>query len=381
MHFMEKAAQRVSLKAWRFRNEDAARKHVEKVRWGGKPVCPRCLSGKVRQMFNSTGVGDLWCKKCKRKSNVRMGTDLEGSHVPLSKWLIAIRLIAANGTKVGIPQIRRQLKLGSYHTAAKLLQALKDEALDSSEDPGLITLLILHDRKMHLSPSRRVALDDFDEDATRVETTRRRRGTATGYSLSELSEKLKLPLNLVIALSRVPQMEKHCLCVRDEILLRRDAPLPAIRILLGSDPDLVLQKWVSRSVERPLPPAVWRSLREAYDQFNASPHRFAVYRYLHCVYSTLHRRYHGEKAARLRLTRKGLQMAFMESSENLKADRCNRYAHAIRLVGDSRSYDGSVESFEDVLRAKGGLDRAVRARASRGTAAACRPAKRARRSS
>jgi transposase-like protein len=79
----------------KFSDEDWALEFVRSVRWpDGIPTCPRCNS--TASWFFAKRR--LWkCRNCSHKYGVRTNTLLEGSPIPLRKWLLAMWLYQ-NGT-------------------------------------------------------------------------------------------------------------------------------------------------------------------------------------------------------------------------------------------------------------------------------------------
>src|SRR3984893_7070771 len=101
-----------------FTNEIAAREAIEAVWWPNGPVCPRCgwldrigkLDGK------SARPGLYYCGECKRQFTVTVGTIFERSKVPLSKWWLAIHLMASSKKGMSAQQLHRMLDV-HYQTA------------------------------------------------------------------------------------------------------------------------------------------------------------------------------------------------------------------------------------------------------------------------
>jgi len=82
-----------------FNNEHAARAYFESVRWpDGKPVCPHC--GVIDQATLVHGKahrpGMYQCNACREPFTVTVGSVMESSHIPLHKWALAFRLMAAS---------------------------------------------------------------------------------------------------------------------------------------------------------------------------------------------------------------------------------------------------------------------------------------------
>ena len=89
------------LLAPQYRDEDAARAHIEAIHWPNGPVCPHC--GVVNEATklepregskNGVRKGVWNCNGCREQFTVTIGTIFEDSHIPLHKWLFAIHLMA-----------------------------------------------------------------------------------------------------------------------------------------------------------------------------------------------------------------------------------------------------------------------------------------------
>lgn len=90
-----------------FWNEQAAASVFEACRWPRGVACPACADGaRVRRLAgDSTPTGSFKCYACQRRFTVRTGTVLEGSHIPLSRWLRAILLVSGAGKRLGCKHI------------------------------------------------------------------------------------------------------------------------------------------------------------------------------------------------------------------------------------------------------------------------------------
>lgn len=80
-----------------YRDNEAARQHLEALRWPDGVVCPFCeLSGKITALPLDGAMGPGWyhCEICRRKFTVRTGTPFHRARVPFSKLLRAAALIA-----------------------------------------------------------------------------------------------------------------------------------------------------------------------------------------------------------------------------------------------------------------------------------------------
>jgi len=107
-----------------YQDEEAARAHLEKIRWPNGPVCPHCGSineaSKVNPKPGSrkpVRKGVWWCRSCKKQFTITVGSIFEDSHIPLHKWLLAIHLILSSKKGISSHQLMRNLEIGSYRSA------------------------------------------------------------------------------------------------------------------------------------------------------------------------------------------------------------------------------------------------------------------------
>jgi transposase-like protein len=119
-----------------FTNEIAAREAIEAVLWPHGPVCPHCGSldrlGKVSG--KSARPGLYYCGECKSQFTVTVGTIFERSKVPLSKWWLAIHLMASSKKGMSAHQLHRNLGV-SYQTAWFLEHRIREAMRSGSLAP------------------------------------------------------------------------------------------------------------------------------------------------------------------------------------------------------------------------------------------------------
>src|SRR5438552_17937737 len=84
-----------------FSDETAARELLESMRWPNGPECPLCGQTatvyRMQKLASSVKPGRpglLRCRACKKQFTVTTGSVFEDSHIPLSKWLLALHLLA-----------------------------------------------------------------------------------------------------------------------------------------------------------------------------------------------------------------------------------------------------------------------------------------------
>jgi transposase-like protein len=109
-----------NLSAVAFKNQDKAREYLERLRWPNGVVCPHCGTiGEHYQLDGKAHRPGLWkCreKNCREQFSVTVGTVFERSHVPLSKWLMAVHLMCSSKKGMSAHQLHRSLGV-TYKTA------------------------------------------------------------------------------------------------------------------------------------------------------------------------------------------------------------------------------------------------------------------------
>jgi transposase-like protein len=122
-----------------FRCEEAAYDYVERMVWPDGPVCAHCGNaeriGKLRGQ--STKVGTYKCYGCRKPFNVKIGTVLESTHVPLHIWLQALYLLYSCAPGISVHRLHRILGVSSRTTwlMAQRVKPLLDEPEAPAEAP------------------------------------------------------------------------------------------------------------------------------------------------------------------------------------------------------------------------------------------------------
>lgn len=114
-------------------NEIEAVEFIERLRWGGKPSCPRCKSADVymirkRKSREREKHRRLYCRQCLRQFSVYTDTPLEKTH--LAPSALARVMFAAIESPCGLSaaSLRNALALGrpqtALHLSARLIYTL-----------------------------------------------------------------------------------------------------------------------------------------------------------------------------------------------------------------------------------------------------------------
>ncbi len=138
-----------------YNDPDAARKHLESIRWPDGPFCPHC--GEAENLKRLTGKshrpGLHKCYSCKGHFTVTVGTVFERSKVPLHKWVLAAHLLASSKKGFSAHQLHRTIGV-TYKTAwfmfHRLREAMRsDDSVDFGADGGTVEVdetFIGHDK-------------------------------------------------------------------------------------------------------------------------------------------------------------------------------------------------------------------------------------------
>jgi transposase-like protein len=120
-----------------FRSEDSCREYLEGLRWPDGVACPKCQSKHIR---NSYTRNQFDCGSCGHQFSVTSGTMFHDTHLPLSKWMMAVYLMVEARKGVSALQLQRTLDIGSYQTAWYLCHRIRAAMRDAYPLPlkGLV---------------------------------------------------------------------------------------------------------------------------------------------------------------------------------------------------------------------------------------------------
>src|SRR3981081_1762867 len=102
------ARSKIDLRNPIFHDDDAAREYLETVLWPHGPVSPRwgVRGARLPKMAGkSLRAGVYNCKDCRKPFSVTVGTVMERSHIALSKWVLATRLMASSKKSMSAHQL------------------------------------------------------------------------------------------------------------------------------------------------------------------------------------------------------------------------------------------------------------------------------------
>lgn len=117
-----------------FDTDEKCREFLEQQRWGNEPACPFCGSLNNTRLKNGKR---FQCneKQCRNKFSVTVGTVIESSKIPLTKWFLAMYILS-NHSK-GISSLQLSIWLGVTQKTAWFLNHRIREMLKEN-DPELL---------------------------------------------------------------------------------------------------------------------------------------------------------------------------------------------------------------------------------------------------
>ncbi|MGE0404986.1 MAG: IS1595 family transposase [Candidatus Korobacteraceae bacterium] len=120
----------------KFGSEEACIAHFERIRWPKGLRCIRCDSERVMK-FDAKGKTDkvrhlYECIDCRYQYSVTTGTIFHDSHLPLTKWFLAIYLICSGKKGVSAKQLQRELDT-TYKTAWYMAHRIRVAMSEDSE--------------------------------------------------------------------------------------------------------------------------------------------------------------------------------------------------------------------------------------------------------
>lgn len=119
-----------------YNDDNKAREHLEALRWPDGAICPHCGTvGNATLMKGKSTRAGLWkCKDCRKPFSVTVGTLFERSHIPLSKWLLAVHLLSSSKKGMSSHQLHRMLGV-TYKTAWFMTHRIRESMKPRKSPP------------------------------------------------------------------------------------------------------------------------------------------------------------------------------------------------------------------------------------------------------
>jgi transposase-like protein len=120
----------------KFRTEEACIAHLVRIRWPLGVQCLRCQGERISEFMTKGKTGKprhiFECMDCNYQFSVTTGTVFHDSHLPLTKWFLAIYLICSAKKGVSAKQLQRELAV-SYKTAWYMAHRIRLAMQEDSE--------------------------------------------------------------------------------------------------------------------------------------------------------------------------------------------------------------------------------------------------------
>ena len=113
-----------------FGNDEKCRERLSQLRWPNGVICPRCQS----QSISTLGEREQYdCNACRYRFSVTSGTIFHDSHLPLTKWFLAVYLMTESKKGMSALQLKRTLGI-AYQTAWYLCHRVRAAMRDVSNE-------------------------------------------------------------------------------------------------------------------------------------------------------------------------------------------------------------------------------------------------------
>ena len=143
----------------RFPDQQACIEHLESIRFANGAYCPLCGSTeKTRRSNLRSRVGRWNCHDCKSSFNVLSGTIMQGTHIPLQKWFVAISLVVNAKKSMSSYQLARDLELNQK--SAWYMQQRIRAAMASDQAPMLTGIIEADETYVGGKPRKKKKRDD-----------------------------------------------------------------------------------------------------------------------------------------------------------------------------------------------------------------------------
>lgn len=120
----------------RFADEKSAEAFFVEKRWGGRITCSYCAHTVV---YKVNGSQPYKCAKmdCRRKFTAKTGTIMEGSHISIRMWLLAMYLMGSSRKGISSLELARQLNV-TQKTAWFMAQRIREACNETAKLKGIV---------------------------------------------------------------------------------------------------------------------------------------------------------------------------------------------------------------------------------------------------
>jgi transposase-like protein len=105
----------------RFSDDQKCRNYLESLRWRKGVRCPKCKGERISSILKRDQYD---CDSCRYQFSVTAGTIFHDTHLPLTKWFLAVFLICQSRKGMSANQLARMLRI-NYRTAWYLCHRIR----------------------------------------------------------------------------------------------------------------------------------------------------------------------------------------------------------------------------------------------------------------
>jgi transposase-like protein len=114
----------------RYGNDQQCRNYLEHLRWRNGVVCPKCQGTKISSILKRD---QHMCDSCTYQFSVTAGTIFHDTHLPLTKWFLAVFLICQSRKGMSANQLKRMLRI-NYRTAWYLCHRIRHAMAEANPE-------------------------------------------------------------------------------------------------------------------------------------------------------------------------------------------------------------------------------------------------------
>jgi transposase-like protein len=138
--------------AQEYSDNDKARELLERLRWPNGCICPHCKNKDEKPISKLTPKegsksavrkGVYFCGACRKQFTVTVGTVFEGSHIPISKWLMGWFLVCSSKKGISAHQLHRMLKItykSAWFMAHRIRFAMGEDSTTENMLKGVVEI-------------------------------------------------------------------------------------------------------------------------------------------------------------------------------------------------------------------------------------------------
>ncbi len=127
-----------------FKTDDDCLAYLETMRWPDGIRCPICGNDRISKITRKTvsknkrtRIYQCLEKTCKSQFSATNGTIFNDSHLPLTKWFMAMAIIVDAKKGISAKQLQEHLGIGSYKTAWYIAHRIRKAMVNFRPDANV----------------------------------------------------------------------------------------------------------------------------------------------------------------------------------------------------------------------------------------------------